>query len=205
MKRGTTTIKTDTTVQTNTSEKYTNKSIKKVVTTKVTTTVKTTTTVKPVAAAAKKPYELQVAKAAPKMDSKVISAYQTLGLEVWVDSSVSYAGYFDAKNKKITLKADDDTIYHELGHFLGFISGNYDVSSEFVAIYKAEKDNYTGYNKTYVVQNSAEYFAESVKDYMLNKSALKSARPKTYDAVEKALSKVTTAQVNKMKLILSLY
>lgn len=45
VKRGTTTIKTDTAVLTNVKEKYTKKSIKKVVTTKVTTTVKTTTTV----------------------------------------------------------------------------------------------------------------------------------------------------------------
>jgi len=53
VKRGTTTIKKDTTVATNTKERYTKKSIKKVVTTQVTTTVKTTTTVQKAVTATK--------------------------------------------------------------------------------------------------------------------------------------------------------
>jgi predicted DNA-binding protein len=200
-----TTVKTQTTVKTAVTEKYTKKSKKKVVTTKVTTTVKTTTTVQVAqdASTQKAAYEVDVTKLAPKMDSKVISAFQTLGCKIVIDSSVNYSGYFEAKSKKITLKKEDDTVYHELGHFLAFITGNFDTTTSFKAIYNAEKSKYTGTNKAYVTQNSSEYFAESVRDYILNKDALKSARPQTYAAVEQALSKVTTAQVAKIKLVLS--
>ena len=53
----------------------------------------------------------------------------------------------------------DDTIYHELGHFVAFISGNTDQTAEFKAIFAQEKTLYTAFNKAYVTQNSAEYFA----------------------------------------------
>jgi hypothetical protein len=198
-----TTVKTQTTVKTAVTEKYTKKSKKKVVTTKVTTTVKTTTTVQVAQEASNASYEVDVTKLAPKMDTKVISAFQTLGCKIVIDSSVNYSGYFEAKSKKITLKKEDDTVYHELGHFLAFIAGNFDTTNSFKAIYSAEKSKYTGTNKAYVTQSSSEYFAESVRDYILNKDALKSARPQTYAAVEQALSKVTTAQVAKIKLVLS--
>lgn len=193
----TTTVKTQTTTKTAVTEKYTKGSKKKNVTTKVTTTVKTTTTVTP------KSYEVEITKLAPKMDSKVTNAFKTLGFKIIIDPSVSYSGYFNAKNKTITLKKEDDTIYHELGHFLAFVAGNYDTSSSFKSVYNAEKSKYTGVNKAYVIQNSSEYFAESVRDYILNKVALKKARPKTYAAVEAALKKVTTAQVSKIKVVLS--
>jgi hypothetical protein len=201
-----TTVKTDTTVQTNVTEKYTKKSKKKTVTTKTVTTVTTTTTVKPDETPKSTPkaaYEVSVTNLAPKMDSRVTSAFQTLGLKVVVDGSVSYSGFFSAKDKKITMREESDTIYHELGHFLAFLAGNYDTGSKFQQIYAAEKGKYSGYNTAYVTQNSAEYFAESVRDYVLNPGALKSARPQTYDAVEEALKKVTTAQVTKMKLVMS--
>ena len=42
------------------------------------------------------------------------------------------------------------------------------------------------FNKAYVTQNASEYFAESVKDYILNNAALKSTRPQTYAAVQNA-------------------
>ena len=174
-KNSTTTVKTQTTTKTAVTEQYTKKSKKKVVTTKVTTTVKTTTTVTPVAA--KKPYEVAITKIAPKMDSKVVNAFKTLGFKIVIDSTKNYSGYFDAKTKTITLKKEDDTVYHELGHFLAFVAGNYDTSSSFKSVYNAEKSKYTGVNKAYVIQNSSEYFAESVRDYVLNKAALKKARP----------------------------
>jgi hypothetical protein len=205
-KNSTTTVKTQTTVKTAVTEKYTKKSKKKVTTTKVTTTVKTTTTVQASQSASgtkKAAYEVDVTKLAPKMDSKVISAFQTLGCKIVIDSSVNYSGYFDASSKQITLKKEDDTIYHELGHFLAFVAGNVDETSSWIAIYNAEKSKYTGVNKAYVTSSKNEYFAESVRDYILNKAALKSARPKTYAAIEQALSKVTTAQVARMKLLLS--
>lgn len=205
-KSNTKTVKKQTTVKTSIKENYyKNKKYKNVTTTTV-TTVKTTTT--PVtkkttttntAAVAK--YEVNVEKIAPKMNANVLQAFNTLGFKVYIDGSVNYSGYFDAKNRAITLKAEDDTIYHELGHFLAFISGNADVTASFKNIYSAEKGKYTGVNKAYVIQTSSEYFAESVRDYILTPSSLKSARPKTYAAVADAFGKVTTAQVNKLRIV----
>ena len=206
----TTTVKTQTTVQKDTNQKYTKKSKNVVQTQKVTTTIKTTTTV----AAAKttgtkattagttvkkeKYTVADVATIAPKMDSKVLNAYKKMGFTVTVDPSVSYAGYFDARTRSITLQSADDTIYHELGHYLAFIAGNVDKSSSFAAVYNSEKSKFTGVRKAYATQNASEYFAESVQNYVENPSALKAQRPKTYEAVKNAFDKVTDAQVNKI-------
>ena len=210
-------VTTKTTVATAKTEKYTKKSKVKVVTTTVTTTVKTTTTkltstaatvTKTASSATTAPkgkYEVSLSKRAPKADSRVLSAFQTLGFKVYVDSSVSYSGLFDASARSITLKSEDDIIYHELGHFLAFIAGNADKTTDFKNIYSAEKNLYTGANKAYVTQNSSEYFAESFKNYTQNAGLLKSARPKTYSAISAALNKVTTEQVTKVKNVYSIF
>ena len=52
-----------------------------------------------------------------------------------------------------------------------------------------------------ITQNASEYFAESVKDFILNNSALKSSRPQTYEAVQNALNMITDAQIAKIQKI----
>lgn len=203
------TVTTQTTVVKKSKEAYTKKSKVKVVTTETTTTVTTTTTAKAAAATTVSGNTVangtvDVSKIAPKADSRVITAYRTLGFTVEVNSSVSYSGYFDARNQKITVKKADDTIYHELGHFVAFVAGNADQTAEFKAIFSQEKALYTAYNKSYVTQNSAEYFAESVKEFALNPVALKSARPKTYEAVKEAMDKLTDDRVAKVKKVYSM-
>lgn len=203
------TVTTQTTVVKKSKEAYTKKSKVKVVTTETTTTVTTTTTAKAAAATTVSGNTVangtvDVSKIAPKADSRVITAYRTLGFTVEVNSSVSYSGYFDARNQKITVKKADDTIYHELGHFVAFVAGNADQTAEFKAIFSQEKALYTAYNKSYVTQNSAEYFAESVKEFTLNPAALKSARPKTYEAVKEAMDKLTDDRVAKVKKVYSM-
>lgn len=210
-KNQTTTIKTTTTVQTDTSQKYTKKSKNVVQTQKVTTTVQTTTTVVAAASttvnattagsttAKKEKYTVSnVASIAPQMDSRVLNAFTKMGFTVIVDPSVSYAGYFDGRSRTITLKVEDDTIYHELGHYLAFIAGNVDKNAAFASVYNSEKSKFTGVRKAYATQNASEYFAESVLEYTENPSVLKSQRPQTYEAITNALSKVTDAQVNKI-------
>lgn len=210
-KNQTTTIKTTTTVQTDTSRKYTKKSKNVVQTQKVTTTVQTTTTVVAAASttvnattagsttAKKKKYTVSnVASIAPQMDSRVLNAFTKMGFTVIVDPSVSYAGYFDGRSRTITLKVEDDTIYHELGHYLAFIAGNVDKNAAFASVYNSEKSKFTGVRKAYATQNASEYFAESVLEYTENPSVLKAQRPQTYEAITNALSKVTDAQVNKI-------
>ncbi|MGI6069634.1 MAG: anthrax toxin lethal factor-related metalloendopeptidase [Blautia sp.] len=203
-------ITTQTTVLTAKSEKYTRKSKVKVVTTTVTTTVKKTTVAKTssgsdstvqASASRTEKYQISVEEIAPLMDSRVLAAYEKLGFTVTVDPSVSYAGHFDAKTQSLTLRRADDTVYHELGHFLAFIAGNADKSSSFVTVYNQEKSKYTGVNKAYATQNSSEYFAESVRDYVLNPASLKSSRPKTYAALTEAFNKVTDNQLNKILMM----
>ena len=205
----TTTVQTKKVVKTATTEKYTKKSKQKVVTKKVTTTVTTTTTVAAGAqafahtsavSASNTSYTVSnIASVAPRMDSRVLNAFTKLGFTVKVDSSVSYSGHFDARTRTITMKQMDDTIYHELGHFLAFMAGNMDTGSKFASVYSSEKGMVTGYNKAYVTQNASEYFAESVKDYMLNPGSLEAQRPNTYKAIEKALSMVTEQQIELYK------
>ena len=227
-KSGNTTVDTKTTVVTNATAKYTKKSKKKVVTSKITTTVQTTTTqqvsianetavsttssgtsaAQATAAASssqnQSKYEANVANVASvagKMDNRVIAAYQQLGFKIVVDPSVNYSGYFDARSRSITMKQIDDSVYHELGHFLAFIAGNVDKTASFQSIFAAEKANVTAFNKAYVTQNASEYFAESVKDYILNNASLKSTRPQTYAAVQNALNQITDAQIAKIQKI----
>lgn len=227
-KSGNTTVDTKTTVVTKATAKYTKKSKKKVVTSKITTTVQTTTTqqvsianetavsttssgtsaAQATAAASssqnQSKYEANVANVASvagKMDNRVIAAYQQLGFKLVVDPSVNYSGYFDARSRSITMKQIDDSVYHELGHFLAFIAGNVDKTASFQSIFAAEKANVTAFNKAYVTQNASEYFAESVKDYILNNASLKSTRPQTYAAVQNALNQITDAQIAKIQKI----
>ncbi len=205
----TVTKKTETTVKT--SERYKKKSKIKTVITTTKTTV-TTTTVAASSVSSQSYYtesssqtsgsgtntEISISQAAPRVDSRVPSAFNALGFKIYINSGVSYSGLCDTKNQSIILKRADETVYHELGHFVAFVAGNADRSSSFQSIYNQEKGKYTAYNKTYVTQNSSEYFAESFKEYTLNPSALQSSRPQTYAAVQSALSKVTGDQVNKI-------
>ena len=198
-KNQTTTIKTTTTVQTDTSRKYTKKSKNVVQTQKVTTTVQTTTTV--VAAASTTVNATTAGSTTAKKEKYTVSnvaSITKMGFTVIVDPSVSYAGYFDGRSRTITLKVEDDTIYHELGHYLAFIAGNVDKNAAFASVYNSEKSKFTGVRKAYATQNASEYFAESVLEYTENPSVLKAQRPQTYEAITNALSKVTDAQVNKI-------
>ncbi|MCQ2567757.1 MAG: hypothetical protein MJ127_05090 [Mogibacterium sp.] len=140
-----------------------------------------------------------ISSIAPKASSNVLSAYESMGFKVTIDSAYSYSGCFDARARSITLRKNDDNVYHELGHFVAFVAGNTDVSSAFKAIYNEEKSKYDGRNATYVLRDSSEYFAESYRDYILYNSELKSKRPKTYEAISSAVSRVCDAQVNRLK------
>ena len=116
---------TQTTVIKRITEKYTKKSKVKVVTTASTTTVTTTTTAKTdTSAGTNMPAasgnsdnsvkgSIDAGQYASRADSRVLNAYRTLGFTAEVNPSVSYSGYYDTRNRKITLRKMDDTIYHE--------------------------------------------------------------------------------------------
>lgn len=132
----------------------------------------------------------------------IIKAFKTMNYEIVINSGVSYAGYFDGKNQRITLRsANTGYLLHEIGHYVSFITGFKDSTAEFKSIYAKEKSKYTGSNKAYVTQNNEEYFAESFRDYYTNKNALKSARPDTYAYIEKCIAAVTDARINYVNAI----
>ena len=123
----TVTKKTETTVKT--SERYKKKSKIKTVITTTKTTV-TTTTVAASSVSSQSYYtesssqtsgsgtntEISISQAAPRVDSRVPSAFNALGFKIYINSGVSYSGLCDTKNQSIILKRADETVYHELGH-----------------------------------------------------------------------------------------
>jgi hypothetical protein len=209
----TTTTKTVTTTQMTSNFKKGSNINTQVTTTKVTTTktvvmaaagntTAQASATQSTAATATQPTEkttVALASAAPKLTSSVANAYLSLNFQIVVDPSVSYSGLFDARSQTITLKTLDDTVYHEIGHFLAFIAGNIDTSASFQAVFAQEKASYTAFNKAYVLQSSSEYFAESYKNYILDGASLKESRPQTYAAIETALAAVTPTQIAKIK------
>lgn len=134
-------------------------------------------------------------KIAPLLDSRVKKAYKDLHFDITINSKASYAGLFDARTQSITLREASDTVYHELGHFVAFLSGNSDTKSSFQVIYQAEKNSFTGSRRIYAMQNSAEYFAECFREYTLDPTTLKKTCPRTYEAIVNALGKITDQQV----------
>lgn len=208
-------VKTNTTVDTTIKTSTKKNSKVKTTQTKVVTTVVTittnletkTTASAPAPASSANTTQTAVAAAgtykvrsvAPAADARVLNAFESIGCKVVVNPNVSYSGCFDAKNRTITLKKLDSTIYHELGHFAEFVGGTTAVKNAIANAFNTEKSLYTASNKAYVLQNSSEYFAESFKNYCENPSALKQSRPNTYDAVVQALSAITDARVSTLK------
>lgn len=205
-------VKTNTQVATTIKTKTKKNSKVKTTQTKVVTTVTTTTTKLANSASAKNtaeqkkntssaPSTYNVRNVASAADGRVLSAFESMGFKVVVNPAVSYSGCFDAKNRTITLRKLDSTVYHELGHFVEFVGGNSAVKSAIANAYNTEKSQYTASNKAYVLQNSSEYFAESFKNYCENPGALKQSRPNTYNAVVQALSVITDSRVNMIKSV----
>lgn len=206
-------IQTKTNVVTTIKTKTKKNSNIKTTQTKVVTTVTTTTTqlpkkqyskpaeIKQTASAsttdtAAKAGNYSVRSVAPAADVRVLNAFEKIGCKVVVNPKVSYSGCFDARSRTITLKKLDNTVYHELGHFVEFVGGTSAVKKVIASAYSAEKGKYTAANKSYVLQSSSEYFAESFKNYCENPAALKQTRPMTYDAIVQALEATTDARVN---------
>lgn len=171
---------TDPVVETTITEDDTPLASKPKVTTKTTSNTKTTRK------------KVKLKKAATKTYTK------KLGFTVTIDPSVNYGGCFNAHSRSIILRFENETIYHELGHFLAFVAGNVDRTSDFAAVYNSEKSKFTGINRSYATQNSSEYFAESVLEYVTSPSTLKRQRPKTYAAIVAALNKITDERIQRV-------
>ncbi len=203
-KSGKTTTTTETIKETSIKYQFKKGSkIKTQITTITTTVITTTVTGDSVAAATTEQAqteaqagEVSAASIAPQVDARVMNAFNKMGCKIVVNPGVNYSGQFDARTRTITLKVGDNTVYHELGHFLAFIAGNYDKGAEFAAIFSKEKSLYTAYNAAYVLSSASEYFAESFRNYTLDAAGLQASRPETFAAIQKCLGMATDAQVN---------
>ena len=179
-------MKTQTTVQTATTEKYTKKSKQKVVTQKIVTTVKTTTTVaasqqnaqtqevsfqssgtqnsgsaKTSSQKASKHTISNVASIAPKMDSRVLNAYARMGFTERLIRMPLMQDILMQDHEASRSRKQMRQFIMSLDISLHLLLGNVDQSSAFASVYNSEKAKFTGYNKAYATQNAAEYFAES--------------------------------------------
>lgn len=143
---------------------------------------------------------------APKADGCVLHAFEYLKFEIERKYDASYTGYFSVKDRKIYLRQlNDTTIYHELGHFLAWISGSRDTTSEFKTIFNNEKNLMTAVNKPYCTQNSSEYYAESYREYCLDPKHLEKERPKTYKAIHDSVVYLNSISDSKLQNIKELY
>ena len=143
----------------------------------------------------------EIEKYAPLMDQRILDAFNKLGFKYIVDEDFKLGeGYFNAKSQSITLaKRGSDDIYHELGHFLGFITGNSDTANRFRQIYNQEKSNFKGTYRGYANTSPSEYFAECVREYILNNSQLRSWVPQSYAYIKEMIDKVTPERIEQVK------
>ena len=135
-----------------------------------------------------------------KADSRVVEAFVDLGFQVKYDKNLGYAGIFSVGKHAIIMKRQNNSsdILHEMGHFVSRLQRGADETTEFVKIYKAEKNKYNGKLQSYIKGSSKEYFAQSFAEYTLTPKKLKSSRPKTYAYVKAQVEAIDQQDVDDM-------
>ncbi len=186
----------DKTVKTTEKTTYTkNSKIKKVKTTVKTTTKTTTVTYK-------KSEEQEIREIRKKVPKDAISAFDQLGFKISINKNLNSTGVFSTEDHAIQLRyASAGVLLHEMGHFISCLQGKTADSEEFIDIYKAEKDKYTGSNKKYVTATNDEYFAESYRDYVEKPGDLKKERPQTYKYMDEHAHDITQEYIDDMKVV----
>ena len=140
---------------------------------------------------------------APKMDSRVLNAFIQIGFRVDIDPSYFVSGRTMIAKKQIILRKADETIYHELGHFLFFLAGRQDNDEELLSVFKEEIDHFPGSNRLYASQNIEEYYGECTREFVLRPQALKNACPGTYECIEKDLGKINDQRIAAVRIFLN--
>ncbi len=184
-------VKQDKTVKTTVKTTFKKNSRTKYIKTTVKTTTKTTTT------KYKKETIASIRKAVPK---DALNAFDQLGFTIKINGKLDTDGVFSTKSHMIQLKtAKTGVLLHEMGHFISCLKGKAADSQEFKAIYKAEKNKYTGSNKKYVTSTDDEYYAESYRDYIERPATLKKERPRTYTYMKNNAHNITQAEIDAMR------
>lgn len=143
--------------------------------------------------------------AAPKASNQVREAFKNAGLTVTLNSTLktsgnnSWAGHFDLENGGIHLRVGSKSqVYHELGHFVSFVTNNSATKSEFASIYKSEKNNIRYSNHVYVTSTADEYFAESYATYVTAPNTLRLKSPKTFEYIKATVESVSATKAAMM-------
>lgn len=140
------------------------------------------------------------------LEDEVIYGFDELGFVVTVDKNEAnrygYSGCFSPSRQTIILKkAHTQTLIHEIGHFVDFVTDYQSSSKSFTKIYKSEKKKAkTFYNTpSHTLVSAREYFAESFNAYYSNPAKLKSKCPKTYAYMVKAVKSVTYQKISEIQ------
>jgi hypothetical protein len=133
------------------------------------------------------------------VNTSLINAFEELEFEIHINSGGDCEGCFSASKHAIEMRsACVGTFRHEMGHFLDTLKNMVSKSSEFSSIYKKEKAFYHGGNVEYVTKNAQEYFAQSYRNYLENKSKLKAERPLTYAFIQKQIVNISKGDIARM-------
>ena len=141
---------------------------------------------------------------APKIPYILKTFIKEMGYTIIVDPSFhGFEGYTDNKHLKVQLRTKKErVIYHEIGHILGFVTGNADMTNAWKQIYENEKNKYKGENKPYAKSDPYEFFAECYKDYILYPTQLKINCPETYKYITQTIKKLDDPKrLTKIKII----
>lgn len=141
------------------------------------------------------------------VEDDILDGFKTLGFKVTVDKAEAtannFAGCFSPSRQKIILKkGDTQTLLHEFGHFLDFVTDYPSQTKAFKKIFKAEKSKAKSFYNlpSYTLSNSKEYFAESFNQFYSAPDKLKEKCPKTYAYFEKAVKTCTPEVVQYTKV-----
>ncbi|MDO4556963.1 MAG: hypothetical protein Q4B70_17770 [Lachnospiraceae bacterium] len=94
-----------------------------------------------------------------------------------------------------------DTLLHEVGHFVNFLTLGTVNSTEFKSIYNSEKDAAKKFYRipSYTTGAIGEYYAESFRMYYTDNAKLKSKCPKTYNFMVKTINSIDNNTIQHTK------
>ena len=150
--------------------------------------------------------EYDIKKAAPKAEEKVLDIFNAIGFKLkyryignWTYGLTSTYDY----DKSITLSTElfdtfkwkgneqmtlETVTYHEIGHFIGWITDRSDLTSELKQISREEDKRHT--------ENLAEYFADSYMWWVLHRNQLKTEQPKTYQYIKEQIDYINNTPMS---------
>ena len=104
----------------------------------------------------------------------------TLSTELFDTSKRIWKG-----SEQITL---ENVTYHELGHFVAWITDRSDLTNKMQQLKKEEDKRHT--------ENAAEYFADSYMRWVLNRNQLKKEEPRTYQYIKEQIDYIRKTPIS---------